>query len=120
MSRRRHYEDLSATRGDDGWSRWVRPISRGYRISCCDCGLVHAMEFRTRGRVVEVRFARDNRSTGARRRHKQPTHERTFLQFAARTLAALYAEIPNELDGFMRRFRRQVNEARRRRPHDDA
>lgn len=29
---------------DDGWSDWVHPLP-GYRMKCCDCGLVHNMEF---------------------------------------------------------------------------
>jgi len=36
---------------DNGWSRWVPPLMRGYRIACCDCSLVHDMEFA----VVRVR-----------------------------------------------------------------
>jgi hypothetical protein len=30
--------------GEDGWSDWVHPVP-GYRMKCCDCGLVHEMEF---------------------------------------------------------------------------
>lgn len=29
----------------DGWSRWQLPIMKGYLMGCCDCGLVHEMEF---------------------------------------------------------------------------
>lgn len=25
---------------------WVRPVMKGYRMKCCDCGLVHRIEFR--------------------------------------------------------------------------
>ena len=25
---------------------WVQPISRGYLLTCCDCGLVHSFDFR--------------------------------------------------------------------------
>lgn len=28
-----------------GFSRWVRPIMRSYMMACCDCGLVHEMQF---------------------------------------------------------------------------
>jgi hypothetical protein len=35
---------------ENGWSRWVPPMMKGYRMACCDCGLVHDMEFR----VVKV------------------------------------------------------------------
>lgn len=36
-----------------GFSRWVNPTMNGYLLACCDCGLVHEMEFRAfkRGRV---------------------------------------------------------------------
>lgn len=31
---------------------WVQPIKRGYLMACCDCGLVHRMNFRiVNGRV---------------------------------------------------------------------
>lgn len=25
---------------------WIRPTMNGYHISCCDCGLVHTLNFR--------------------------------------------------------------------------
>lgn len=28
------------------WSEWKAPKHNGYRFVCCDCGLVHEMEFR--------------------------------------------------------------------------
>lgn len=36
---------------EDGWSEWIRPLP-GYLMQCCDCGLIHEMEFSIR-RVVE-------------------------------------------------------------------
>lgn len=33
------------TSGDDGWSREIMPIMTGYKLACCDCGLVHDTEF---------------------------------------------------------------------------
>ena len=30
--------------GDDGWSEWVHPLP-GYLMQCCDCGLIHRIEF---------------------------------------------------------------------------
>lgn len=30
--------------GEDGWCDWVHPLP-GYLMKCCDCGLVHEMEF---------------------------------------------------------------------------
>jgi hypothetical protein len=27
------------------WTKWQRPVMKGYRMTCCDCGLTHEMEF---------------------------------------------------------------------------
>lgn len=29
----------------DEWCEWQFPIHRGYKMQCCDCGLVHDAEF---------------------------------------------------------------------------
>ena len=31
--------------GEDGWSEWVQPVMQRYLMACCDCGLVHEMQF---------------------------------------------------------------------------
>lgn len=31
------------TPDDEDWSEWIHPLP-GFRIQCCDCGLVHEME----------------------------------------------------------------------------
>ena len=47
---------------------WVQPRRRGYKLACCDCGLVHRLDFRLwRGRV-QFRAFRNERSTGQMRR----------------------------------------------------
>lgn len=52
--------------------QWVQPIRRGYKMACCDCGLVHTMDFRIyRGRA-QFRAIRNERSTGQMRRHMKP------------------------------------------------
>jgi hypothetical protein len=49
---------------------WVQPVRRGYKMMCCDCGLVHVLDFRIyRGRV-QFRAFRHARSTGAARSHR--------------------------------------------------
>lgn len=72
----------------DGWSRWVSPVMRGYKMACCDCGLVHDMEFRALKKMkdepngtwaakplsqdayrVEFKARRNARSTAAVRRN---------------------------------------------------
>ncbi len=32
--------------GKNGWSEWIYPISKKYLLGCCDCGLVHEVEFK--------------------------------------------------------------------------
>jgi len=48
------------------------PVRRGYRLGCCDCGLVHIMDFRVRGGHVEFRSFLAPRSTAAVRRRPHP------------------------------------------------
>lgn len=72
----KRYERYSAYK--DGWSCWVYPIhgvgKRNYRLACCDCSLVHEIQFRVvkedSGRIsVKFRVSRNNRATAAKRRH---------------------------------------------------
>lgn len=42
--RRRRYK--TAVEGPNGWSDWIHPTPRGYLMACCDCGLVHEVQFR--------------------------------------------------------------------------
>ena len=77
--------------GEDGFCDWIMPeMDADYRMSCCDCGLVHKMQFAVMrvkedlgdgykdlrptkdGQfVVMFRAARDNRAAGQIRRHKK-------------------------------------------------
>lgn len=54
------------------WTEWIRPKRKGYKMACCDCGLVHNLDFRVRkewrGLVVEFRASRNSRATGQIRR----------------------------------------------------
>lgn len=41
-------------------NEWQQPIMKGYQMVCCDCGLVHTMEFRVVGvRTKRVQFRCD-------------------------------------------------------------
>ena len=46
---------------------WQQPIRRGYKLACCDCGLVHRLNFRLvkRGNRTWIQFQafRDGRIT---------------------------------------------------------
>lgn len=56
---------------EDGWSDWIQPVREGYKMSCCDCGLVHTMDFRVFNGRAQFRAARNNRSTALVRRHRK-------------------------------------------------
>ena len=44
---------------------WVQPVRRGYRMKCCDCGLVHRLDFRLlknrRGSRIQFRAFRESK-----------------------------------------------------------
>ncbi len=50
---------------------WIFPIMEGYKICCCDCGLVHKMDFKIEKGRVAFRVFRDNRATAATRRENK-------------------------------------------------
>jgi hypothetical protein len=74
---------------EDGWSEWELPVMKGYKMACCDCGLVHNIDFKVvktqklldgsceteeiedDSLRVLIRAKRNNRSTGQLRRHMQ-------------------------------------------------
>lgn len=49
--------------------KWIQPVVEGYKLCCCDCGLVHRFDFRIHEGHIEFRCFRDSRSTGQVRRH---------------------------------------------------
>lgn len=55
---------------EDG--EWIKPKRRGYRVACCDCGLVHVVNIRVVKGVVQFQAFRDNRATAQRRRSRRP------------------------------------------------
>lgn len=54
------------TQAADG--EWIQPIKRGYRVACCECSLVHEVDFRIVDGRVQFRAWRDGRATAAKRR----------------------------------------------------
>lgn len=50
---------------------WVQPRHRGYKIACCDCGLVHTFNFSIYRGHVFYQAVRNNRSTAMMRRWKR-------------------------------------------------
>lgn len=70
----KRYKYKQYVAGKNGWSDWEQPVRKGFRLACCDCGLVHDMWFRlrknARGAFIQFRARRNNRATAAMRRHK--------------------------------------------------
>lgn len=62
-----HYKQTST-----GWTVWIQPKMRMYKMQCCDCGLVHNMQYRMHGGRIQFRVQRNNRSTALARRHRKP------------------------------------------------
>ena len=49
---------------------WVQPIRKGYKMMCCDCGLVHTLDFRIVGdkrKFIHFRAFRDEEATDKKR-----------------------------------------------------
>lgn len=60
---------------EDGWTVWVRPpkFPKYFKMSCCDCGLVHNIQFEkdeTKEQRIIFRVQRNNRATANVRRGK--------------------------------------------------
>jgi hypothetical protein len=71
----RYRQEVGGETGDGDWTRWIRATTTPYRIACCDCGLVHDLEFQVVDGQVEFRARRNERSTGQRRRWKRAKAE---------------------------------------------
>ena len=53
-----------------GFTRWIQPVEKGYLLVCCDCGLVHEMDFRVAGvRKKRAQF-RARRAIGATKQER--------------------------------------------------
>jgi hypothetical protein len=47
---------------------WIRPKKRKFREMCCDCCLVHGLDFGVVDGEIEFRARQNNRATSAARR----------------------------------------------------
>lgn len=60
------YEEKPLHRQTDG--EWVQPTMRGFRLACCDCGLMHRINFRiVNGRVQFQAFRLKRRDAACER-----------------------------------------------------
>jgi hypothetical protein len=53
---------------EDG--EWIQPVVEGYKLECCDCGVVHTLNFRIKDGEIQFQAVRDNRATGQTRRFR--------------------------------------------------
>lgn len=61
------YHQVTEKQENDGWSDYQAPIPHKYKMACCDCGLVHDMEFlviRVKKNSKTGRFVFDDVKTG--------------------------------------------------------
>jgi hypothetical protein len=49
---------------------WIQPRRHGYRLMCCDCGLVHVVNFRLKAGRIQFQAFRHPGATAASRRAK--------------------------------------------------
>lgn len=56
---------------------WIQPVRRGYLLACCDCGLVHRVNFRIRKGKIQFQAFRHPQATGAYRKKRNITVERS-------------------------------------------
>lgn len=54
MAMPKRFKRMVEKRG--GWCDWVYPLHKSYWMKCCDCGLVHEMQFFA---FAEVKQKRD-------------------------------------------------------------
>lgn len=58
--------------------RWVYPKRTGYRMMCCDCGLVHVLDFKVakdsigRAKILFRVFRNERATAAARKRFRKP------------------------------------------------
>lgn len=50
---------------------WIQIPLKGSKDQCCDCGLVHTVNYRIRAGKLQMQVFRDPRATGGARRHSK-------------------------------------------------
>ena len=54
-------------------NEWIQPIRKGYSMACCDCGLVHMIDFRIHKGKIQFRADRDEKATTKLRKRMRVT-----------------------------------------------
>lgn len=59
---------------------WIQPTPQtGHQMACCDCGLIHTINFRVVDSKVQFQAFRDVKATKNRRRNKKYKQQKLFL-----------------------------------------
>jgi len=71
---------------EDGWSDWIYPVHKGYKMGCCDCGLVHDVDFKVKSEedgeiIIGFRIKRNVRASAATRKAKKFSWLKPFSKF---------------------------------------
>lgn len=49
---------------------WITPRHKGWRMKCCECSLIHVVDFKIAGKAVMLRATRDMRATRRARENR--------------------------------------------------
>jgi len=52
---------------------WVKPKMKGFKMGCCDCGLIHRLDFKIIGKEIAFRAFRMPRLTKKWRKQNDTT-----------------------------------------------
>ena len=66
---RTKWEQVVEKVANDGWSEW-RDLEKEHRICCCECGLVHDIEFEPIAYGLKARARVNKRATAQMRRKR--------------------------------------------------
>jgi len=84
---------------DEGWTKWIRPRRTMYRLRCCDCRLVHDMQFKVQRGIILFRARRNEELTDdsrAKQERKKAAAKAAKEARAASQAAAKAAEPKKE------------------------
>lgn len=60
---------------------WIEPTPQfGHKLACCDCGLIHTVNFRVVKGKVQFQAFRNNKATSGRRRSKKHKNQKLYLK----------------------------------------
>ncbi len=75
------------------WHKATTHVST-FRLLCCDCGLVHNVKIKRKGKSLLFKISRNQHSTGQYRRWRNFPQSNTELVNALERLCATLAHVP--------------------------